>query len=463
MSARKDISFFKGSEQDTERRRRLAAALMEQSKQPNQSEIVSGLVVPQSPIAGLAKALGAGLAGYQAGEADRLEQQRKESGRQTLADALGAYQRGSDTTPTDLGGGESIKWNKPNPDNLGNMYANILMGNPETAGMGAQALMGNIQAKQAAAQEMEMFKQKMPLELEKARLIAQAQNSAKSDGLGGDTGILLDRLVKVGQENDPNYNLLSALQDLKGGAGQAGKNAADIATGEDAERARKTGAVIPAAQTDINTDFTENTYRPALDAAETAKATNARIDVVKSLNLTGKTGWGTEAKASAAGVLVGMGIAPDQANAYAADAQIFKSMVSKNVNEELAAQKGPQTEGDSQRAFTIQAQLGSMPEANAFILDMAKAQNNRKIERAAYFTANRDRALKTGNLAALENEWQAQQKSIFDDPIMRKYGINATQGQSLQGQISPQNQIQYADGPNGEVWMNDGSGWRPAQ
>lgn len=47
---------------------------------------------------------------------------------------------------------------------------------------------------------------------------------------GGDTGILADRLVKEGSAK----NVKEALELIKGGAGQAGKNAADISTGYEA-------------------------------------------------------------------------------------------------------------------------------------------------------------------------------------------------------------------------------------
>lgn len=241
MAKVQDVSFFKGSEQDTERKRRLAAALLEQSRQKEGSEVVSGLVVPQSPLIGLSKALQQGMAGYYEGQADREEKARKDSARQTLADALGAYQRGSDTTPTTLSNGDTIKWNKQSPDALGNMYANILMSNEETAPLGMQAVMSNMQAKQNMANEMEMFRQKMPFELELARQKAALVQGASR---GGDTGALLDRLVEVGKQSDPNYNLLNALQDLKGGAGERGKLTAQTDLGRDAEYEKQSGQNI---------------------------------------------------------------------------------------------------------------------------------------------------------------------------------------------------------------------------
>lgn len=167
----------------------------------------------------------------------------------------------------------------------------------------------------------------------------------------------------------------------------------------------------------LNEDFISGSYRPSLEQAEGARQANARIEAVKNIDLTGNTGWGTETRAAAANVLTSLGLGGEEAQRLATDAQTFKSIVSKQVNEELMLQKGPQTEGDAQRAFNIQAQLGNTPQANEFILDLAQATNNQKINKAKFFAENVGKP----NMYQLENEWQNQAQSVFDDPIMAKY------------------------------------------
>lgn len=148
---------------------------MQQGQQPTQTEMVSGLAVPQSPVAGLARALQQGIGGYMGGQADREEASKAQAAQQTMAQALGAYSRSQAGGETPLQNGETITWNKADPSQAARMYQNILMGNPDTAPMGMQAAMGQMQAQQNAAQELEQFKAMMPLQVDLARQRAQAE------------------------------------------------------------------------------------------------------------------------------------------------------------------------------------------------------------------------------------------------------------------------------------------------
>lgn len=86
-----EVSFFDPKkEAEVKRRRLMAEQLMKQSEQtPN--EVVSGIVVKKSPIEGLAKALGSGLAGYQAGQADKMQTEDTINRQKVLAEAIGQY------------------------------------------------------------------------------------------------------------------------------------------------------------------------------------------------------------------------------------------------------------------------------------------------------------------------------------------------------------------------------------
>lgn len=140
--------------------------------------------------------------------------------------------------------------------------------------------------------------------------------------------------------------------------------------------AGKAGETAPLATQKLNESFVTNTFDPALEAAAGAKEANARLALLENIDI--DTGWGVEAKAYGARVLEGLGFDSDAANNIASNAQAFKSIISKQVNEELILQKGPQTEGDAQRAFNIQAQLGNTPQANKFIIDVNKALNQKR-------------------------------------------------------------------------------------
>lgn len=149
----KNVSFYKGSNSDKalEQKRKYAEALMGQSK-PKGNEIVSGMVVKQSPLEGLARALQGGLGGLVEGNANRAEDQRTDAARQTMADAISNYGRATQGGSTQLQNGEQINWNKQPLDQAGNAYAQALMGNPDTAPYGQQYQMENIDKQRALMQ-----------------------------------------------------------------------------------------------------------------------------------------------------------------------------------------------------------------------------------------------------------------------------------------------------------------------
>jgi hypothetical protein len=166
MPKASNISFGGPTRSDIDRRKKMAERLIEQGKQPTQTEMVSGWAVPQSPLAGLAKALQTGIGGYQERKASEMEQQKADAARQTMADALGAYTRSQDTTPTQLQSGETINWQPQSLDKSSQMMANMLMQNEDTAGMGMQAQMSNIDQQQRAARDMEQMKAQQAFQMQ---------------------------------------------------------------------------------------------------------------------------------------------------------------------------------------------------------------------------------------------------------------------------------------------------------
>ncbi|RKY40283.1 MAG: hypothetical protein DRP85_08830, partial [Candidatus Makaraimicrobium thalassicum] len=103
-----------------------------------------------------------------------------------------------------------------------------------------------------------------------------------------------------------------------------------------------------------------------------------------------KSGLGTGAlqplKAKIAAYAEGLGIDPKLLGLESASsAQALTQIVMKNLLVELQKQKGPQTEGDAERALKTFVSLGNTPEANEFILDYLNAWAIRSKEKARFF------------------------------------------------------------------------------
>lgn len=141
-SKRNDVTFGGTPKPEIERRRRMAESLMKQGQQPTSTEMVSGVAVKQSPLAGLARALTQGVGGYQEGKAAQMEQARIDASRKAMADALGAYSSSSDPAQGALA------------------MQKILMGNEETAPLALAQAMENAQYDQRFPKELELARQK---------------------------------------------------------------------------------------------------------------------------------------------------------------------------------------------------------------------------------------------------------------------------------------------------------------
>ncbi|RSE91223.1 hypothetical protein [Achromobacter aegrifaciens] len=179
------------------------------------------------------------------------------------------------------------------------------------------------------------------------------------------------------------------------------------------------GPVAQDAAKSINNDWLTNSYRPALDDGKAASDLSSSLAAFRSIPL--ETGWGTETKAAAANMLTSLGIAPEAVQQYATDAQRFQSVAMDRLQNALMLQKGPQTEGDAQRAGQTFARLSNTPAANQFIVDFAQAQANQRMRKAQYYEAALPLAQRSGDLARVDREWRKIQGSIWNDPILAPY------------------------------------------
>ena len=149
-----------------------------------------------------------------------------------------------------------------------------------------------------------------------------------------------------------------------------------------------------------------------------------RLSALESLPINEKTGWGAEAQAKAAEVLVGMGYKGEEAKQLASNSQTFRAIQARQVNDELNMAKGPQTEGDAVRAKSTFASLGNTPQANQFINDLQRAVIGQRSAEAKFYRDNYAKALRSGDLSSMERDWldsPEANRSIFDSPAMAKW------------------------------------------
>lgn len=205
-----------------------------------------------------------------------------------------------------------------------------------------------------------------------------------------------------------------ALQRLGGrGAGTGAPGAGGRGLGTDpGQTARDTDKLV-------NTDWMTNSYRPTLDDGKAATDLSNSLRAFRTIPL--ETGWGTETKAAAANFLTSLGVAPEEVQQYASNAQKFQSIAMDRLQKDLMMQKGPQTEGDADRASKTFTRLSNTPQANQFIADLAQAQVNQRIRKAQYYEAALPLAQRSGDLARVDREWRKVQGSIWNDPILAPY------------------------------------------
>ena len=174
----------------------------------------------------------------------------------------------------------------------------------------------------------------------------------------------------------------------------------------------------------MNDSWVKNTYEPTLLAGKSASGIIDSVKVSRdALDKLGNTGWGTEAKATAASVLSGLGIASDKVGMYASNSQIFQNTAMNRVNTVLNAAAGPQTEGDAQRAQKTFASLANTPKANQFILDLTEAIAQRDQLKSRFYQEAQSIAKAKGDLTLVDPEWTKRAPSVFNLGPMKKWGI----------------------------------------
>ncbi len=166
-------------------------------------------------------------------------------------------------------------------------------------------------------------------------------------------------------------------------------------------------------------EFHIKNFGEASTAAGLAQKTLPALDIQSQiLNKGFTTGFGTEVQKAGASVLAALGV-PEAAK-FATDAQTFLAATQQAVLQKQLEQKGPQTEADSKRVTQTGAQLGNTVQANQFLIDVAREQLNRDIERKEFLEKWWN---KNKTLAGADNAWYtgAGGQSLFDRPGLKKY------------------------------------------
>lgn len=172
----------------------------------------------------------------------------------------------------------------------------------------------------------------------------------------------------------------------------------------------------------VNETWLKSSYEPAISDGNAANETLVNVKVARdSMRAMGSTGWGTPIRATAASVLSGLGMAPDSAKLYAANAETFQQAAMSTLWTRLNAAKGVQAEGDADRASKTFAQLKNTPQANEFILDLTEAKAERDRMRSAFFQQGLPIARQKGDLQEVEREWLKRAPSVFSLPSMRRW------------------------------------------
>jgi len=180
----------------------------------------------------------------------------------------------------------------------------------------------------------------------------------------------------------------------------------------------------PKAEQEARGKFLVDDYKTIATTARNAAKTLPAIDTNLSLLDKGfKTGFTAETQAGAASILSALGI-PD-AKEFATNAQIFNAKTNDIVLQKQLEQKGVQTAADADRITSTGARLANTPEANRFLLDVAKAQLKRDIDQRNYYDKWWE---KNKTYDGAENAWYASEgdKSLFERPELKKYKIDTS-------------------------------------
>jgi len=164
-------------------------------------------------------------------------------------------------------------------------------------------------------------------------------------------------------------------------------------------------------------------FSPAIKEYQQNSLVLGDLATMERLNKEGKTGPGSEFQLTLKRGLVAAGMLDPKA--VATEQQII-SMSNALTWNTLAQQKGPQTDVDFARMQATWPNIMNAGDANQFLIDSKKAILSRRQRQVEFYRNNYQDAVKSGTVLGLEDAWAqtpAAQKSIWDEPIMRKWSL----------------------------------------
>lgn len=169
-----------------------------------------------------------------------------------------------------------------------------------------------------------------------------------------------------------------------------------------------------------NQQFMKDVFPSVIEAGSTAGQTLTTLSTARrAIEGMGNTGWAEVAKAAVAPALAAIGV--KGAENFATNAQLFQQAGMTRLWEVLNAAKGPQTEGDADRAQQTFIRLRDTKEKNLYVLDLAQAVAERDAARARFFREALPLAQAEGDLQKIDREWARIQPSVLNMPSMRKW------------------------------------------
>jgi hypothetical protein len=145
------------------------------------------------------------------------------------------------------------------------------------------------------------------------------------------------------------------------------------------------------------------------DAGQAAVNTNSYLNMAKTFindpnNTASEFGAMVGKTAQSLGVPLPAGFEKRVTNATS-----FEAMMGNILAQKLAQQKGPQTDRDATRMANTLATLKNTPEAKTFLIDAARAMNQRDIDKAAFY---RDHITKNTNSIGANRAWNDKIKDM---------------------------------------------------
>jgi hypothetical protein len=172
---------------------------------------------------------------------------------------------------------------------------------------------------------------------------------------------------------------------------------------------------------EVNKNWLDKSYTPTQEAGAVASSMLNNIQVARAgLSMAGNSGWSKDTQVKVARVIGALGV--PQAEEVATGAQIFQQATSTRLWEVLNAAKGPQTEGDADRARQTFARIENTPKANQFIMDMMQAIAERDKIKAAWYRDALPIARQEGDLQMVDRKWSDRTPSVWSMPSMKKWG-----------------------------------------